>query len=233
MNKFQLTVLSAALANLALLLLFPPFDSHLLGRMGPAYFDAFYPAFDAPANGTLNSGLLYLEIFPVLINALLAWLLLQGEPQQPSVPRVRWQSVLQWLVIADLLLILLFPPFETQPLTARMGERAFEGFRFALSGSIQRGIFLPLLFIELVLLALNAMALWLAFGIVDRGNETRGDRTNGTESPAVPEPRAATSAAPGPDRVPIGRSGHDRRQHQDPHFDGPEQRSNIERRKQS
>jgi hypothetical protein len=226
-NKFQLTVLIAALANLALLLFFPPFDSQPLGRLGPAYFDAFYPAFDAPANGTLNSGLLYLEIFPVLINALLAWLLLQGELQQPSLPRVRWQSVLQWLVIADLLLILLFPPFETQPLTARMGERAFEGFRFALSGSIQRGIFLPLLFIELVLLALNAAALWLAFGIV-----AHGDEANGTASPAVPGPPVAASAESGPDRIKIGRSGHDRRQHQDPRFDGPEQRSNIERRKQ-
>src|SRR6267378_3741156 len=115
MNKFQLTVLIAALANLALLLLFPPFNSQSLWRAGPPSFDAFYPAFDAPVNATLNSGLLYLEIFFVLVNAVLAWVLLQGAPQEPSRPRVRWQSVLQWLVIANLLLILLFPPFETQP----------------------------------------------------------------------------------------------------------------------
>jgi len=43
-------------------------------RAGPASFDAFYPAFDAPVNATLNSGLLYLEIFSVLVNAVLAWL---------------------------------------------------------------------------------------------------------------------------------------------------------------
>lgn len=224
-NKFQSTVLIAALANLALLLLFPPFDSQPLGRMGPANFDAFYPAFDVPANGTLNSGLLYLEIFPVLINAALAWLLLQGAPSRP---RVRWQSVLQWLVIADLLLILLFPPFETQPLAARVGDRAFEGFRFALSGNVQRGIFLPLLFMELLLLALNAAALWLAFGLV-----ARGDETNGAESPAVPEPLAAASAAPGPDSGQIGRSGRDRRLRQNPHYGNAERRRGSERRKQS
>jgi len=72
-NKFQLTVLIAAMANLALLLLFPPFDSQPLGRIGPANFDAFYPVFDWPARGTLNSGLLYLEIFSVLVSAALAW----------------------------------------------------------------------------------------------------------------------------------------------------------------
>jgi len=216
MNKFQLTVLIAALANLALLLLFPPFNNQSLLRAGPASFDAFYPAFDAPVNATLNSGLLYLEIFFVLVNAVLAWLLLQGAPQEPSRPRVRWQSVLQWLVIANLLLILLFPPFETQP------DRAFEGFRFALSGSVQRGIFLPFLFLELFLLALDAAVLWLAFGLVAR--------SDGAEF-AEPESFAEASAAPGPDRSQIGRSDRDRRQGGDRHFDGPERRRGIERRK--
>src|SRR6266849_2359625 len=198
MNKFQLTVLIAALANLALLLLFPPF------------------------NATLNSGLLYLEIFFVLVNAVLAWLLLQGAPQEPSRPRVRWQSVLQWLVIANLLLILLFPPFETQP------DRAFEGFRFALSGSVQRGIFLPFLFLELFLLALDAAVLWLAFGLV-----ARWDGADGAEFPAEPESLAEAGAAPGPDRSQIGRSDRDRREGPDPHFGGPERRSGAERRKRS
>jgi len=221
MNKFQLTVLIAALANLALMFLFPPFNGQSLLRAGPASFDAFYPAFDAPANATLNSGLLYLEIFSVLVNAVLAWLLLQSAPQEPSRPRVRWQSVLQWLVIANLLLILLFPPFETQP------DRAFEGFRFALSGSVQRGIFLPFLFLELFLLALDAAALWLAFGLV-----ARWDEAYGAES-AVPESIAESGAAPDPDRSQIGRSDHDRRQGPDPHFGGAERRRGIERRKGS
>src|SRR3981081_4079802 len=100
MNKFQLTVLIAALANLTLMLIFPPFNSQSMLRAGPASFDAFYLVSDAPANATLNSGLLYLEVFFVLVNAVLAWLLLQAAPQQPFRPRVRWQSVLQWLGVA-------------------------------------------------------------------------------------------------------------------------------------
>jgi hypothetical protein len=221
MNKFQLTVLIAALANLALMLIFPPFNSQSMLRAGPASFDAFYPVFDVPVSATLNSGLLYLEVFFVLVNAVLAWLLLQGAPQQPSSPRIRWQNVLQWLVIANLLLILLFPPFETQP------DRAFEGFRFALSGSVQRGIFLPFLFLELFLLALDAAALWLAFGLV-----ARWDEVNGAESTAEPESFAEAGMAPGSDSR-IGRSDRDRRQGQDPEFPGPERRRGIERRKGS
>ena len=222
MNKFQLTVLIGALANLALMLMFPPFNSQSLWRAGPASFNAFYPAFDAPVNATLNSGLLYLEIFFVLINAVLAWVLLQGAPQEPSRPRVRWQSVLQWLVIANLLLILLFPPFETQP------DRAFEGFRFALSGSVQRGIFLPFLFLELFLLALDAAVLWLAFGVV-----ARWEGADGAELSGEPESYSEANAAPGPDRHQIGRSDRDRRHGPDPHFGGPERRSGAERRKRS
>ena len=221
MNKFQVTVLIAALANLALMLIFPPFNSQSMLRAGPASFDAFYPVFDVPVSATLNSGLLYLEVFFVLVNAVLAWLLLQGAPEQPSRPRVRWQNVLQWLVIANLLLILLFPPFETQP------DRAFEGFRFALGGSVQRGIFLPFLFLELFLLALDAAALWLAFGLV-----ARWDEADGAES-FVPESIADTGAASDPDRSQIGRSDRDRRQGEDPHFGGPERRRGIERRKGS
>ena len=215
MNNFQLTVMIAALANLAVLLLFPPFNSQPLGLTGASTFDAFYPVFDWPVKGTINSGLLYLEIFAVLINATLAWLLLQGTPQRPTRPRFRWQIVLQWLVVADLLIALLFPPFETRPLEARLAERAFEGFGFVLSGSVQRGIFIPLLFMELLLLALNATALWLAFGLVDRGSEA-----SGAESPG----------APGQAGGQIGRSGVDRRQRRDAGYAGPERRRGIDRR---
>ena len=222
MNKFQLTVLIAALENLALMLLFPPFNNQSLLRTGPASFDAFYPAFDAPFTATLNSGLLYLEIFCVLVNAVLAWLLLQGAAQEPSRPRVRWQSVLQWLVIANLLLILLFPPFETQP------DRAFEGFRFALSGSVQRGIFLPFLFLELFLLALDSAVLWLVFGLV-----ARSDEASDTQFVTEPESLAGANSEPGPERHQIGRSDRDRRQRLDPRFSGPERRSGTERRKRS
>jgi len=215
------------LANLGLVLLFPPYNSLPLGRPGPGSFGAFYPAFDAPANGTLNTGLLYLEMFPLFVNAVVAWLLLQDTPQEPYRPRVRWQSVLQWLVIANLALILLFPPFETQPLAARIGDRAFEGFRFALGGNVQRGIFLPLLYLELLLLALNATSLWLAFGLV-----ARNDATPEPDFSAAPE--ALPEASPAPtQREQVGRSGHDRRVRADPHYGGPERRRGGERRKRS
>jgi hypothetical protein len=229
MNKFQLTVLMAALANLALVLLFPPYNSLPLGRAGPGSFDAFYPAFAAPVNGTVNTGLLYLELFPVFANAVVAWLLLQDTRQEPHRPRMRWQSVLQWLVIANLALILVFPPFETQPLAARIGDRAFDGFKFALSGNVQSGIFLPLLYLELLLLALNATSLWLAFGLVARGGAAAEP-----DSAAAPAPPPEAGAASPPERrEQVGRSGRDRRVRADPRYSGPERRRGGERRRGS
>src|SRR6266850_248963 len=133
----------------------------------------------------------------------------------------KFQLTVLLAALANLALILVFPPFETQP------DRAFEGFRFALSGSVQRGVFLPFLFLELFLLALDAAALWLAFGFV-----ARWDEADGAES-AVPESIAEAGAAPDPDRSQIGRSDRDRRQGEDPHFGGPERRRGIERRKGS
>lgn len=228
MNKFQLAVLMGALGNLALLLFFPPYNSLPLGRTGPGSFDAFYPAFGAPPSGSVNTGLLYLEMIPVFVNAVLAWVLLQDTRQPPYRPRVRWQSVLQWLVIANLALILLFPPFETQPLAARMGDRAFEGFRFALSGDVQLGIFVPLLYLELLLLALNAASLWLVFGFLARG-EALAD----ADAPVVPAPVPEVGAAPAVLRGQVGRSGRDRRMRQDPDYGGPERRHGSDRRRQS
>lgn len=229
MNKFQMTVLIAALADLALMLFFPPYDTLPLGRAGPPSFEAFYPTFGAPPNGRVDTGLLYLEMFALFVNAAVAWLLLQDTREEPYRPRMRWQSVLQWLVIADLLLILLFPPFETQPLAARIGDRAFEGFRFALSGNVQSGIFLPLLFLELLLLALNAATLWLAFGLVARSDAAAAEDPQ--EAPASPV--AAESAEPGLEAGQVGRSGRDRRVRQDPHYDGPERRRSGDRRRHS
>src|SRR5467141_4861047 len=131
----------------------------------------------------------------------------------------KFQLTVLIAALANLALLLLFPPFETQP------DRAFEGFRFALSGSVQRGIFLPFLFLELFLLALDAAVLWLVFGLV-----ARSDGADGAEF-AGPESFAEASAAPGPDRSQIGRSDRDRRQGGDRRFDGPERRRGIERRK--
>lgn len=209
-NRYQLTVLVAAFANLALLLLFPPFDNRPSQGMGPASFDSFCPMFAAPENGIVNTGLLYLETLPVLVNAAIAWLLLEGR-QRRSLPSIRWQTVLQGLVAIDVLLMVLFPPYETRPIALGFGDRTFEGFNFVLSGGPQRGIFVPLLYMELSLLAVNTAALWVAFWRVARGYEAEfvdAEREKGA----------------------LGRSAKDRRQHQDPNYSGPERRSGTDRR---
>jgi hypothetical protein len=223
MNKFQITVVAGAAINLAVVLLLPPFDNHPLGR-GISSFDAFYPVFSAPPSGTINTGLLYFEIIAVLLNAALAWLLLQNRPEQPGRPRTRWQSVVQWLAVADLLLILLFPPFETRSLSS-LGVNYFDGFGFALTGSVQQSVFLPLLLLELFLLAINASSHWLAFGMLSGGqDEINGMQANST----VAMTRARSPNAVG--AAQFGRAKRDRRVNQNPGYSGPERRHNKDRR---
>jgi len=225
MNKFQLTVIVGAVINLALALLFPPFDRYPLGR-GMAAFDAFYPLMAAPPAGFINTGLLYIEIMAVAFNAALAWLMLQGSAEDPAQPRTRPQSVLQVLVFADLLLILLFPPFEARSLSS-FGMNSFDGFGFALAGNIQQGIFLPLLFLELLLLALNAAACWLAFGMLS-GGEADAGRIQAAAAPA-----AAPRSQPQSDGTgrQFGRAKSARRVKQDPAYAGPERRKLKDRRR--
>lgn len=228
MNRFQFAIIGGMLANLALMLLFPPYGSQPLGRIGAPAFDAFYPVFDAPGNATIQSGLLYIEVFVVLINTAVAWLALQGTPDDPARPRVRPQSALQWLVVADLLLILLFPPFETRSLSA-LGVRTFDGFNFAVGGNVQNGIFLPLLFLELLLLALNAAMIWLAFSFLARNDtqEPAGARSVPAEAQ---KPRPAVKA-PRPSDPQYGRALVDRRVRNDPAYKGAERRKGGDRRK--
>ena len=59
MNRYSNVVLVGALANLLLLMLFPPFDVVSLSERGIRYFDAFYPMFAVPPNRTINADLLF------------------------------------------------------------------------------------------------------------------------------------------------------------------------------
>ena len=109
MNRFQKIVLFGAIADLCVVFLFPPYDLVGLGRGAPM-FDAFYPVFAVPPNRVLSGDVLYLVVFGVLVNCALAWLLLSGSKQVPGEPRVSEQVVVVLLGIANLVVVLLFPP---------------------------------------------------------------------------------------------------------------------------
>jgi hypothetical protein len=69
MNQRQKLTLVFAVVNLVLMLLFPPFDSYSIANSIIPIFSGFYFAFSKGANEVINSGLLFLEVAVVLINA--------------------------------------------------------------------------------------------------------------------------------------------------------------------
>lgn len=162
MNRLQALALAIAAANLTLFLLFPPYDYLSMQRGNIPTFDGFYWVFAAHSNRVVNGPFLTLEFIVVLINAAIAWLLL-SPPSSPAWEANRRQRGLLWVIAANLVLILLFPPFENYNAISRTSLPSFEGFYFLFGDNVQRQIVTPILYIELALVLVNGGLLWLLF----------------------------------------------------------------------
>lgn len=160
MNSSQAAVLAVALANLVVMLLFPPYDSLSIARSVPS-FDAFYFVLDRQYNRAINTDLLFLQVAWVLINASLAWLWLRNHDPANALLSRR-QGVLVF-VILNLALVLLFPPFENYASAARFSASHFDSFYFLFGDKWQRSIYVPLLYLEVLCILVNGALLWLLF----------------------------------------------------------------------
>lgn len=223
MNRFQKIVLGGAVANLCMLFLFPPYDLVGLGRGAPM-FDAFYPVFAVPPNRVLNGDVLYLVVFGVLIDSALAWLLVSGSKQAPGEPRVDEQLVVIVFGFVNLAVVLLFPPMEAFPFAQRITVGTFDGFYFAFGDKSRRSIFVPLLYMEVLLVLTNACAYWLAMSIARR-----------TAPAEAGPPAEADSLREGAGQRlgsgPLSQRGPERRARSNANYKGPERRSRGERRR--
>jgi len=160
MNQHQARLLALATANLVLVLLFPPFDSFGLGwGRAQASFDAFYFAFDVPGNKLIDWGLLSLELGWIGVNALLGWLLLRDAPPGERVLDARTGVIVG--AVLNLAVMLLLPPFENYASVLRVSGTYFDGFFLVFGDKWRRNFFVPLLYLEVLWLLINAAALWL------------------------------------------------------------------------
>lgn len=158
MNRQQSLLLAVAAANIAIMLLFPPYDSMVMGK-GAATFDAYYFVFDRQYNKTINSDLLFLQLGWVLVNACCGWLLLRGPATGQRLMSLRSGTLVAGAL--NLALIMLFPPFENYASAARLSGTYFDSFYFVFGDKWTRSIHVPLLYLEVLCVLINTALLWL------------------------------------------------------------------------
>lgn len=162
MNLRQTITLLVAALNLALMLLFPPFDSYSIANSIIPIFAGFHYIFNEEANETINSGVLFLEVAVVLINAGVAWLLLQSK-NTVTFSKINYQDATLAVMAVNLVVILLFPPFESHSAVTYSILPTFQGFFFIFAAPQEHVIVTALLYIEVIFMLVNGGLLWLLF----------------------------------------------------------------------
>ena len=165
MNSSQKIVLGIAAAGLALLLLFPPFDQYSIANFKVPIFAGFYFYFAQPPYGVVNTSMLLLEVFVVLINTGIGWLLLQDRPARAAAAgrRIGYQNAVLIFAGVNLIFILLFPPLESVFSLTNAALPSFEGFYFIFNRQPNHTIVTTLLYLEVIFILVNAAIAWLIF----------------------------------------------------------------------
>ena len=237
MNPFRKVVALGALLDVLVLLMFPPYDVAVFGGALPM-FDAFHPVFSAPANRTINGDLLYILVMAVFVNALIAWLMLSRHPVRRAETLVPPLVVVGVLGALNLVVALLFPPMEAFPFAQRVTVGTFDGFYFAFGDKSRRALFVPLLYMEVLFILVNAFAYALAMSVTQRrlleGRGEPGPMTMLNQAEVLrarAEAKLGQPVAEGQAAAPVFKRGPDRRKRKDPGYRGPERRKhNRDRR---
>jgi len=163
-NRSQWIALGVAAANLALLLLFPPCDLYSIANSKVPVFAGFNFVFTRPPLSEVNSPVLTLEVIVLFVNAAVAWLLLRDRPAgTPPRRRAGIQNAVLVITAVNLIVMLLFPPFESVFAVTNAALPNFEGFYFIFSQKPSHTIVTTVLYIEVVFILVNGCLFWLIF----------------------------------------------------------------------
>lgn len=238
MNKYQRIVVIMMAINVALMLLFPPFLDAPLARSSLPSFEGYYPIVSGLGFRRIHNGLLTMQVLFVVINGLIAWLLLDRRTRHGDLPEFAYARAIGLFVAGNLALIFMFPPFESYSSLLRYEAPAFDGFYFVAGDKRHRNFFIPLLYMEIILIVINALVAWLLFNTVRRADLAAREKIIEMAQSLAPEQVAELTrtlnekylpVAP-PDHPHLG-AGPDRRKRFDPRYRGPERRKNPDRRK--
>lgn len=162
MNRYQKIALAVFSGNLLLILLFPPIDEFTIASAALPVFSGFRFVGDAGPLTVLNEKFLTLEVIVLLANAGIAWLLLQDN-RKGTGQRFAVQKVVLLLTGLNLVLVILFPPFESVFQITRATIPTFEGFYFVFDHKPAHVIVTTLLYIEVFFILANGALFWLLF----------------------------------------------------------------------
>lgn len=163
MNRKQLIALAIAAANIVLVMLFPPFDIYSIGKSPIPAFAGFYFYPSRTEYMIVNSSLLFLELFVILINTCIASLLLRTKKAVVVERRIPWQNAALLVVAVNLVVILLFPPFESVYAISKASIPTFEGFYFVFARQQNHVIVAAVLYLEVIFVLINGAIFWLIF----------------------------------------------------------------------
>jgi hypothetical protein len=233
MNKHQRLVITVAIIDLIVVLLFPPFVERTLARHALTSFDGFYFLPFEFGHRSIDAALLNLELLWIAINALSAWLLL-GQNFAASQRESLHRFGIGAFAIVNLAIVGLFPPFEQYNSLLRTTAPGFDSFYFIFGDRSARPLFQPLLQLEIFFVLINALALVLLFNAVERSATADAEGHTADAPPVHKPPESAEPNQLAAQReaelmTTLGRKT-DRRHHEDPSYRGVERRSGHERR---
>lgn len=163
MNRSQKILLGLMVLNLIAILLFSPFDDYSVTNNDIAIFGGFRFAFGQPGYAMVNFSLLYLEVAIVLVNAGILWLVTQENRTRRTQETFNYRKATLIVIAVNLLVIMLFPPFEYISNMTRATIPTFEGFYFIFTAPPYRVIVTPVLYLEAMFVLVNGGLLLLAF----------------------------------------------------------------------
>lgn len=163
MSQAQKILLTITAVNLALILLFPPIDDYSVTSNDVAIFGGFQFVFARTPNAMLNRSFLFLEVAVVLANAAIFWLITLENTVRKNQRKFSYRKATLLMVAANLVAIMLFPPFEYISNMTRATIPSFEGFYFLFARPPYRVIVTPILWLEVIFVLINGGLLLLAF----------------------------------------------------------------------
>lgn len=163
MNRKQATALVIAAANIVLIMLFPPFDVYSIANSNVPVFAGFDFYFNRSQYMVVNASVLSLELFVVMVNVSIAWLVGSARGAPVTRRRVSLQNATLIVVAINLVVIILFPPFESVYAITKAAIPTFEGFYFIFARQPNHVIVTTILYLEVFFVLINGALFWLIF----------------------------------------------------------------------